>query len=218
MKRFRELLKGDEGISLTELVVAIGLSGLIALGCTQVALASINSAKYIETKAMSTVNTSTLNRIVTNDMDNAVSFSIYGAGLSDGVSCTSKFTAPSGEDVKPLMSMQYLDGSSIGYEVRTVGGSGSLWRVTCPVANIPNGSPMMLRNGLPANNSQNWINAVQCFTYPAGGALSVSTCALDQILDNHTANPGVIVNLPATVENSHNTYPAQTILAARSGK
>ena len=44
--------QGDRGISLPEVLIAIGLSGLLALGCTQLAMASFTSANYTQDVAV----------------------------------------------------------------------------------------------------------------------------------------------------------------------
>jgi hypothetical protein len=215
MKKFLEFIKNDEGLSLSEVLIAVGLSGLIAIGCTQVALASFNSAKYVESKALNTVNTATLSHTIVSDMENATSFTVHSSTPANA--CTSKYNVGTiSSSVKPLVTVNNLDGSAFGYEVRETNNESALWRVECGPTGSQNGSSMMLRRGLPNIQSLSWNEPVKCVSYPAGGALISSSCANDQVLSSITANPGVLITIPATVSSEGTKYPAQVVLAARN--
>lgn len=215
MKRLFTIIKNDEGLSLSEVLIAVGLSGLIALGCTQVALASFNSAKYVQTKTMNTINTATLNHTVVADMENATSFVVHAT--SPALDCTSKFTAGTvSNSIRPLLTINYADGSSVGYEIRQESNEGSLWKVDCGLNGNQNGSTMILRRSLPSIQDAIWDSAVKCVNYPAGGPLTTFVCPKDQILDPTNLNSGFVLDVPATLKNADSIYPAQVIVAARN--
>jgi hypothetical protein len=56
--------------------------------------------------------------------------------------------------------MEFPDNSLVGYEVRTVGGVGSLWRVNCPSLGNPTGPAQMVRKNLPASNDPLWDSSI----------------------------------------------------------
>jgi hypothetical protein len=215
MKKLLQILRNDEGLSLSEVMIAIGLSGLIALGCTQMALASFSSAKYVETKALNTVSTASLNHYIVSDIETASSLVVHGSDAS--FSCTSKFVSGTvSNSVKPLFTINQANGSSVGYEVRDLNSEGSIWRVECPTGSVQNGSSMMLRRGLPGIDSALWSNSVKCVTYPAGGTLQTNSCPVNQVLDSINLYPGLQITVPATVKSSSTQYPSQVVLAARN--
>ena len=215
MKKLIAILKNDEGLSLSEVLIAVGLSGLIAIGCTQVALASFNSAKYVQTKAINTVNTATLNHSVVADLESASSFVVHSTNPANA--CTSKYTTGTvSSAVRPLFTINYADGSAVGYEVRQTSGDSALWKVNCGTSGVQNGSSMLLRRSLPAIQGETWDSAIKCVNYPAGGSITTFNCPTDQILDSISANAGFIFNVPGTLKDASSSYPAQVIVAARN--
>ena len=213
--QIRKLLRNDEGLSLSEVLIAIGLSGLIAIGCTQLALASFNSAKYVETKALTTVSNATLNHTLVSDMELASSFVVHDGNPS--ASCTSKYSAGTNPGlVRPLFTVNNPDGTSIGYELRSNNGEGSVWRVACGTNLIQNGSTMLMRKGLPDLNSSSWVGVIKCVNYPAGGKLQTYDCPTNQILSSIITNPGILISIPASTSKDTSFFPSQEILAARN--
>ena len=124
------ILRKDEGLSLAEILVSVGLTGLLALGCTQLALASFTSASYTEAIAMKSVDSGNANRMVTTDMESASGFLV--PSKSGALPATSQCTTSSSNSVRPLVTLAYANGNMVGYEVRTNADSGSLWRIACP--------------------------------------------------------------------------------------
>jgi hypothetical protein len=215
IKFLKALHKNEDGLSLSEVLVAVGLSGLIALGCAQIALASFNSAKYVQIKTLNTVNTATLNHTIAADMEQASSFVVHSNSAAKA--CTSQYSIGTvASDVKPLITINYADGSAIGYEVRNTNSEGSFWRVACGANGAQNGSSMLLRRGLPDLNSTLWNEAVKCVNYPAGGNLVSSACPTNQILDSIIQNPGFMFTVPKTISTDVAQYPSQVVLAARN--
>ncbi len=132
------ILRKDEGLSLAEILVSVGLTGLLALGCTQLALASFTSASYTEAIAMKSVDSGNANRMVTTDMESASGFLV--PSKSGALPATSQCTTSSSNSVRPLVTLAYANGNMVGYEVRTNADSGSLWRIACPTAGNPTGT------------------------------------------------------------------------------
>ena len=105
-----QALRSDDGLSLAEVLVAVGLTGLLALGCTQLALASFTSANYTQAVAVKSLNTGNANRLVTGDMETATGFLVPSTASNPTAQsvCTSGVLAALAiGQVKPLISLQY---------------------------------------------------------------------------------------------------------------
>ncbi len=212
IKRMR-VFRDEEGLSLAEVLIAVGLTGLLALGCTQLALASFTSAKYTQAIAAKSIDSGNANRMITFDMENAQGFIVPSSPdvTQPGLECSSENTSSqSAGDVRALLTLQYLNGSAIGYEVRTSSGAGQLWRVSCPSTGKTTGSEQMVRGELPLPINSAWDSAVMCPTFPAGGTLTTAQCVHDLLLTSLTTNPGIIFTIPA------GSTSAQVIVAARN--
>jgi Tfp pilus assembly protein PilV len=221
MRHIKELIKvrEDQGLSLAEVLVAVGLTGLLALGCTQLALASFSSAKYTQDVAVKSIDSGNANRMVTSDMENADGFLVPakpGTAASPAECSTVNAPIQGVDSVRALLSMQYPDNTLVGYEVRTVAGVGAIWRVDCPSLGNPTGPSQMVRNNLPASTDPVWDSAVMCASFPAGGSLTSAQCTKDVLLTSITTNPGIIFTIPATVGSSTAISTGQIIVAARN--
>jgi hypothetical protein len=214
-----QALRSDDGLSLAEVLVAVGLTGLLALGCTQLALASFTSANYTQAVAVKSLNTGNANRLVTGDMETATGFLVPSTASNPTAQsvCTSGVLAALAiGQVKPLISLQYANGSEVGYEVRTDSGSGALWRVSCPSNGLATGSEMMVRGSLPIATDPIWNGAVKCATFPTGGSLTATDCSPDVWLTSITDSPGIIFAIPATASHTSAPIATQLIVAARN--
>jgi Tfp pilus assembly protein PilV len=212
LKRYSALRK-DEGLSLAEVLIAVGLTGLLALGCTQLALASFTSAKYTQAVAAKSIDSGNANRMITLDMENSLGFMVPSTPetVLSALDCsTDKHSSQSAEAVRALLTLENTDGSTVGYEVRTFANAGQLWRVSCSSAGNPNGPEQMVRGSLPISTDASWDSAVMCASFPAGGSLTTAQCVHDVALTSITANPGVIFTIPA------GSTSAQIIVAARN--
>lgn len=209
--------KSDAGLSIPELLIAVGLSGLLALGCTQLAMASFASANYTQTVAVKSLNTGNINRLITKDMENATGFldSSGNPATRNALECSSANSIDAGAN-RALVTLFHADGSSTGYEVRSTGNIGALWRVTCPTAGIPNGASQILQSYLPAVGDSSWNNSIVCARFPAGGSLTSFACDKDVSLKSMTTNPGIIFTVPATISIATIQAPEQKIIAARN--
>lgn len=221
MRKIRELIKyrADEGLSLAEVLVAVGLTGLLALGCTQLAMASFSSASYTQAVAVKSIDSGNANRMITSDMENANGFLVPakpGAAPSPAECSTINTSVQSSDSVRALLTIQSPDASLVGYEVRTTSGVGALWRVDCPTMGNPTGPAQMVRNDLPSSADPVWDTAVLCATYPTGGSLTSSQCPKDVMLTSVTTNPGIIFNIPATLGSTAAVPNGQIIVAARN--
>lgn len=219
--RIQELIKlrEDKGLSLAEVLVSVGLTGLLALGCTQLALASFASANYTQAVAVKSIDSGNANRMITSDMENADGFLVPAKpGTAPSPAECSTVNAPiTGIDsVRALLTMEYPDNSLVGYEVRTVSGVGALWRVDCPSLGNPTGPAQMVRKNLPASNDPVWDTSVMCATFPTGGTLSTAQCTKDLLLTSITDNPGIVFTIPASVNATQSISTIQTIVAARN--
>ena len=215
MKKFLKIVraqKSDSGLSLAEILVSVGLTGLLALGCTQLALASFTSANYSEAVAVKSLNSGNANRLITTDIENASGFLVP----SGNVDSKTLSACVSSSSVQPLVSIEYNDGSKIGYEVRSTQGITALWRVSCPNGVQATGPELMVRNSLPATSSPDWQSAIQCATFPSGGTLTSSASTSDSWLTSISINPGIIFTIPATSAHSSIPVAAQSIVAARN--
>jgi hypothetical protein len=209
----------DAGLSLAEVLISVGLTGLLALGCTQLALASFTSANYTQKVAVKSLNSGNANRLITSDMESATGFIVPSpqSGTSASGVCTSGSTSDIASGaVLPLITLQKSDNSEVGYEVRGVSATTSLWRVTCPQSGISNGPELMIRSHLPAISTTDWKNSIQCASFPAGGSLAYADCPTDTWLTSAVTNPGIIFTIPATVSNSEISVSEQKIIAARN--
>lgn len=219
--KIQELMKlrEDKGLSLAEVLVSVGLTGLLALGCTQLTLASFASANYTQAVAVKSIDSGNANRMVTSDMENSNGFLVPAKpGTAPSPAECSTVNAPiSGVDsVRALLTMQYPDNTLVGYEVRTVAGVGALWRVDCPSLGNPTGPAQMVRNNLPSSNDPVWDTSVMCANFPTGGSLTTSQCTKDVLLTSITDNPGIVFTIPATLNSSQSISTTQTIVAARN--
>ncbi|MEI6120290.1 MAG: hypothetical protein WCQ06_04200 [Actinomycetes bacterium] len=208
------ILRKDEGLSLAEILVSVGLTGLLALGCTQLALASFTSASYTEAIAMKSVDSGNANRMVTTDMESASGFLV--PSKSGALPSTSQCTTSSSNSVRPLVTLAYANGNMVGYEVRNSADSGSLWRIACPTAGNPTGTEQLVRKNLPIATSTHWDAAVLCATYPAGGSLTSARCDEDSMLTSLVTNPGIVFTIPASNPAVKASTPVQIIIAART--
>jgi len=219
LMKLRQLIKNDRGLSLAEVLVAVGLTGLLALGCTQLALASFTSANYTQSIAVKSLNSGNANRLVTGDMENASGFLVSGKStqtLASGICTSASASSLLSGTVTPLFAIVYSGGSEIGYEVRTENGSGSLWRVSCPTGTDASGPELMIRNSLPSGDNLVWDSAIQCANFPIGGSLTTANCNVDTWLTSPTLNPGVVITIPASVSGKGVPVAAQSIVAARN--
>ena len=119
LMKLRQLIKNDRGLSLAEVLVAVGLTGLLALGCTQLALASFTSANYTQSIAVKSLNSGNANRLVTGDMENASGFLVSGKStqtLASGICTSASASSLLSGTVTPLFAIVYSGGSEIGYE------------------------------------------------------------------------------------------------------
>ena len=218
-KNLRQMLKSDQGLSLAEVLVAVGLTGLLALGCTQLALASFTSANYTQSIALKSLNSGNENLLVTTDMENASGFLIPGKSaqsLSSGVCTSADSSSFASGAVNPLVVIQYSSGSEIGYEIRSDNGSGSLWRVSCPTGGSASGPESMIRNLLPTGDSPVWDSSVTCASFPIGGTLQTANCSTDTWLTSSSVNPGIVFTIPSTLPGKSVSVVAQSIVAARN--
>ena len=207
--------QGDRGISLPEVLIAIGLSGLLALGCTQLAMASFASANYTQAVAVKSLNSGNVNRIVTTDMEHASGFlASSNTGARNLEECST--SAQGGGAVKPLLTMKNIDGTYTGYEVRTTATSGALWRINCLAAGLANGSSQMLRNSLPVATDPAWDTSLMCARYPAGGSLTSFACDKNVLLSDIKMFPGVILTIPSTLSSADIQQSEQMIIASRN--
>jgi Tfp pilus assembly protein PilW len=213
----------DEGLSLAEVLVAVGLTGLLAIGCTQLALASFSSASYTQAVAVKSIDSGNASRMITTDIDNAEGFLVPGkSGTAPApAECSTATLAsqPAGS-VRALITLTYPNGNLVGYEVRTTAGTGDLWRVKCPSLSNPTGPAQLVRTDLPVATDPVWDTAVLCASYPTGGSLTTSQCVKDAMLTSLTLNPGVLFTIPAGTDTAGDdvvgsTSLGQTILAAR---
>jgi hypothetical protein len=213
----RALIASDEGLSIPEVLIAIGLSGLLALGCTQLALASFSSANYTQSVAVRSLSTGTINRVITSDIGKSSGFLVSSGNISSRnmAECSTNSVAAAGL-VKPLLTAFNLDGSSVGYEIRSVGSSTALWRVSCPNGGIANGNAQILASDLPQVFDAIWVNSVMCASYPSGSDLTVSPCIQDTTLNSIVDNPGIIFTVPATISSATVQKSEQKIIAARN--
>ena len=114
-----------------------------------------------------------------------------------------------------------------GYEIRSIGGTGELWLVTCPVTgsttNLSN--PRVLRQGVPLPNDVNWANMVKCTSFSSGTSISVAaasstslTCPTNTSLTSLIDNPGIQFIIPPAAPGSRSNqyYKVQVIQGARS--
>jgi Tfp pilus assembly protein PilW len=207
--------QGDRGISLPEVLIAIGLSGLLALGCTQLAMASFTSANYTQDVAVKSLNSGNLNRIITTDMEHASGF-IASSEVSARNSQECSTAAQAGASVKPLLTMKNIDGTYTGYEVRTTTTSGALWRINCLSAGVANGSSQMLRNSLPVASSAVWNTSMMCARFPVGGSLTTFECDKNVLLADIKTFPGVFITIPQTLSSADVLQAEQIIIAARN--
>ncbi len=212
------LLRRDEGLSLAETLLAIGLTGLLALGCTQLALASFTSARYTESVAVKSLNTGNANRLITSDMESAEGFLVPSSSSqgTNTVCSTTALQSEPGTTTIPLLALQNSNGSQIGYELRTSGSSGALWRVTCPTPGSATGPALMVRAPLPPDSSVLWRSAVQCASFPTGGTLTTENCLQDIWLNSISSNPGIVFTIPKTLSNGGVSTPSQSIVAGRN--
>jgi len=218
-RNLRQLLKSDRGLSLAEVLVSVGLTGLLALGCTQLALASFTSANYTQSIAVKSLNSGNANRLITSDMENASAFLVPSASvqsLGTGLCTSAGASTFSSGSVNPLLAIQYSNGSEIGYEVRTDNGAGALWRVSCPTGGSASGPELMIRNSLPTASASVWDSSVLCASFPIGGTLQAANCATDAWLTSTSANPGIVFTIPATLPGKSVSVAAQSIVAARN--
>ena len=222
LKRYSQV-ENDAGLSLAEVLIAVGLTGLLALGCTQLALASFTSTSYTQSVAAKSITTGNAIRVVTNDMATASGFmvdAVPGTAPSS-VQCSS-VNLGSGNTgptvIRALFTMQYSAGNMVGYEIRSAtSGSGALWRVMCPTAADPSGPAQMLLTNLPDPSSSQWDNAVSCPTFTTPGTITKGACAgYGVMLNSITTSPGIIFTIPATNTSTGIDSGAQTIVAARN--
>jgi len=207
---------GDAGLSIPEVLIAIGLSGLLALGCAQLALASFASASYTQNVAVKSLSTGNINRLITTDMEKATGF-LDSSGLSvarNPVECTTAVTGNA--STRPLLTLFRADGTSTGYEVRTTGVTGALWRVSCPTAGVANGASQILQSILPVSTDLSWDTSIVCVNFPAGGNITAFTCEKDVVLNSMVTNPGIVFTVPATLPIATVKQAEQKIIAARN--
>ncbi len=216
MKKMKlaENLRKDEGLSLAEILVSVGLTGLLALGCTQLALASFTSASYTEAVAMKSVDSGNANRMITTDMESASGFLV--PSKSGALSADSQCTTRTSNSVRPLITLAYANGNMVGYEVRTNADAGSLWRIACPTAGNPTGTEQLVRKNLPIATANNWDSSILCATYPAGGNLTTARCDEDSMLTSLVTNPGIVFTIPSSDPALKSASPVQIIVAART--
>jgi hypothetical protein len=208
--------RGDAGLSIPEVLISIGLSGLLALGCAQLALASFASAKYTQTVAVKSLSSGNINRLITSDMEKATGFldSSGVAATHNPIECS---LASSGNGpIRPLLTLFHADGSSTGYEVRNSGNSGALWRVNCPTPGVANGPSQILASYLPNSSDATWDTSIMCVNFPAGGNITAFSCSKDILLNSMALNPGIIFTVPATNSFATVPQPEQKIVAARN--
>ncbi len=217
INKIKSRLNKDAGISLPEVLIAVGLSGLLALGCTQLALASFASASYTQKVAVQSLSTGNLNRLVTSDLEKSTGFLVSsGNAAARNVSECSNTVQPGAESIKSLLTTFNTDGSSVGYEVISAGGQVGLWRVVCPTSGQAVGSQQLLAKNLPAPSTSVWDASVMCASFPAGSALVTADCAKDQILNSFATNPGILFTVPANLASGSESHAAQIIVAARN--
>jgi hypothetical protein len=219
MKKFLARLRADErGLSLPEVIIAVGLTGLLALGMTQLTMASLTSATYTQSVAVSSLGTGTVSRLVTTDVEKSTGF-VVSTGVANPLNCsTANLPSTTAGSVRPIFTSSNADGSWVGYEVRTGNNGGQLWRVNCPSVGVATGTAQILRGNLPLPGDGRWNNAVMCAQFPAGGSLTLNVCPADAMLNNLSAFPGIALTIPATVAGTSKIelFPAQQIVAARN--
>jgi len=215
----------DKGLSLAEVLIAIGLSGLLALGCTQLAMASFSSANYTENVAVKTLSTGNISRLITVDMEKSTGFlSASGFPGTKTADMCSTATLSQGDSVKPLLTLFSANGSQIGYEVRLGSNdktgtltNGTLWRVTCPTPGVANGDGQALQTNLPSPSDASWNTSIMCAKFPANQPNpTIAGCTQDTVLASMVNNPGIIFSIPATVDGAKVSAGAQVIIAARN--
>jgi Tfp pilus assembly protein PilW len=215
--QFKEIKNSaDSGLSIPEVLIAIGLSGLLALGCAQLALASFASASYTQNVAVKSLSTGNINRLITTDMEKATGFLDSSGQFStrNSTECSTDTATDAG--TRPLLTLFHADGTSHGYEVRTTDGVGTLWRVSCPTVGVANGSAQILQTHLPAASATSWDTAIMCVNFPAGGNITVFTCDKDVTLNSMVSNPGIVFTVPASTTVSSTSQSEQKIVAARN--
>jgi len=210
-------ISDDRGLSLPEVLIAIGLSGLLALGCTQLAMASFSSANYTQSVAVTSLNTGNLNRLITNDVEKSDGFIVSSTNVAtQSAFACSTATLSTGNSIRPLFTVTNNDGSAFGYEVRTTGNDGALWRISCPSQGVSNGPSQQLRSSLPVSTSSTWDTSVMCAHFPAGGNLTPVACEKDSLLNAIATNPGILITVPASVSGTKVNVQAQIIVAGRN--
>lgn len=190
------MMKRNEGLTLIELIIAISISAMLALGVVQVMRGSVQILDSTNRGANATTIFSVLGSRFRTDVQQAVRVVIASASATSATSCGS-WTANNralitltdevvdSDQNSPTYGQPIMNGAA-GYEVRTDSASaGSVWRVDCTWDSASStftkvsGSDYRLALAVPPPSSTaDWNAAISCFG-PLGGT---TTCATDQFV------------------------------------
>lgn len=183
-----------DGLTLIELIIAVALTAIVALGATQLARGSLQIFDSTNRGASATTIFSILGTKFRSDVQQAVRIVIASSSATSSTTCA---TWASG--TRPLISMtqeqvdsdstsatygQPLIQGATGYEVRTdSASSGSIWRLSCSwddaaakFTAVADSAYRLALSVPPATSTADWDAAITCL----GRAGAAIACTTDQ--------------------------------------
>jgi prepilin-type N-terminal cleavage/methylation domain-containing protein len=218
------LFRSDDGLTLLEVLIAMSISTLLAMGIGQMFTLGVKAMQYSSTTSSTTVKKTNFARVFADDVQAANSFYVAGASpgttsLMTKICSTWTSTLTNFSTIRPLLTLEQGDGTEVGYEVRrTSSGAGEIWRVWCATKTsgpTANRSALMLSGvAAPTGTTDAWADTFTCSGTVTAQFLAFATaCPTYTSIADLTTNLGIKFT-PAP--SGATPLPVQAVIGSRS--